>query len=59
MPNQRTRRIMLRAVTLAVLAACLGFGLGCTQEGDTIVVDGLDCGLIRNDLIGDWVVSYL
>lgn len=60
MPNLRTRQIKLRAATLAVLTALLGFGLGCTtNEGDTIVVDGLDCGLIRNDLIGNWVVSFL
>jgi hypothetical protein len=35
-----------------------GAGLGCTEEGDTIIVNGLDCGLIRNDLILDWVVTF-
>jgi hypothetical protein len=59
MPMHLPRRAACRAVRLAALTVCLGFGLGCTEEGDTIVVDGLDCGLIRNDLLGDWNVSFV
>jgi hypothetical protein len=59
MPTFKPRHAAVRAVSLVALTLCLGFGLGCTEEGDTIVVDGLDCGLIRNDLIGDWVVSFV
>jgi hypothetical protein len=48
-----------RARRLApVLAAGLLCGLaGCTNEGDTVNVNGLDCGLIRDQLVGDWSVS--
>jgi hypothetical protein len=59
MPMHRPRRATIRALSLVALTFCFGLGLGCTEEGDTIVVDGLDCGLIRNDLIGDWVVSFV
>jgi len=59
MPMHLPRRAACRAARLATLTVCLGLGLGCTEEGDTIVVDGLDCGLIRNDLIGDWNVSFV
>jgi hypothetical protein len=31
---------------------------GCTNEGDTVNVNGLDCGLIRDHLWGTWSVSY-
>jgi hypothetical protein len=39
----------------------LGLTLAC--EGDeeyytTVVVNGLDCGLIRNDLLGTWTVTF-
>lgn len=49
-----------RARRLApVLAAGLLCGLaGCNDEGDTVNVNGLDCGLIRDQLVGDWSVSY-
>lgn len=59
MPTHHPRRAISRGAGLITLTFCLGLGLGCTQEGDTIVVDGLDCGLIRNDLIGDWTVSFV
>lgn len=59
MPTHHPRHATVRAFSLVALTFCLGLGLGCTEEGDTIVVDGLDCGLIRNDLIGDWVVSFV
>ena len=58
MPTHDPPRAIVRALSLLTLTLCLGLALGCTEEGDTIVVDGLDCGLIRNDLIGDWVVSF-
>jgi hypothetical protein len=40
-------------VSLALLGSCT------TQEGDTIIVNGLDCGLVRADLAGDWVVTFI
>jgi hypothetical protein len=49
------------ALTLGVLALA-GLASGCSSNnsnGDTIVVNGLDCGLVRADLAGDWSVSYL
>jgi hypothetical protein len=45
------------AVSLVALALC---GLaGCNDNsGDTINVNGLDCGLVRDDLFGTWTVGY-
>jgi hypothetical protein len=59
MPTHHLRRTTVRTTVLLALTVGLGLGLGCEDEGDTIIVDGLDCGLIRNDLIGDWVVSFV
>lgn len=59
MPKHMPRPAASRAVRLAALTLLLGLAPGCTEEGDTIVVDGLDCGLIRNDLLGDWTVSFV
>jgi hypothetical protein len=42
---------ILLAVSLCGLAAC-------EDEGDTLNVNGLDCGLIRDHLVGDWTVTY-
>jgi hypothetical protein len=44
-------------MVVAVAAIVLGLG-ACTEEGDTIVVNGLDCGLIYQDLAGDWAVTF-
>ncbi|HZN04405.1 MAG TPA: hypothetical protein VFD06_12555, partial [Candidatus Polarisedimenticolia bacterium] len=30
----------------------------CEDEGDTVNVNGLDCGLVRAHLDGDWTVAY-
>jgi hypothetical protein len=48
------RAVMLLAATLAALAlpAC-----GDTTN-TTVVVNGLDCGLIRLDVAGDWAVAF-
>lgn len=43
--------ILLPCVLLLLL------GTSC-DEGDTIVVQNIDCGLIRTDLLGIWDVSY-
>ena len=33
--------------------------LGCNDNsGDTLVINGLDCGLVRADLFGDWTVTF-
>jgi len=47
------RAALLVAATLVALALP-----ACTNEGDTLIVNGLDCGLIRLDVSGDWVVTY-
>ena len=46
----------LPVLLLAVL--CLGFVTGCDDDNNNIDLGGLDCGLIRDDLFGDWSVSY-
>jgi hypothetical protein len=38
---------------LALLGSCT------TQQGDTILVNGLDCGLVRADLAGNWSVTFV
>jgi hypothetical protein len=38
------------------LALC---GSCTTHESNTIVVNGLDCGLVRTDMAGNWAVAYL
>jgi hypothetical protein len=46
---------------LLALVASLPMGLsGCNDNsgGDTVVVNGLDCGLIRDQMVGTWTVSY-
>jgi hypothetical protein len=54
-----TRPNPFRPVLLAVV---LGAGalLACdnSNNGDTINVNGLDCGLIRSDLLGTWTVTF-
>jgi hypothetical protein len=47
------RAALLVAATLVALALP-----ACTTEGDTLIVNGLDCGLIHLDVSGDWVVTY-
>jgi hypothetical protein len=39
--------------SLALLGSCT------TQQGDTILVNGLDCGLVRADMAGTWSVTFL
>jgi len=34
-------------------------GTGCEESGDTVVVQGLDCGLVREDLFGDWALTFV
>lgn len=48
-------------LTGAAAAVLLAGGLlGCDRtNGDTIVVNGLDCGLVRADLTGTWTVTFL
>ena len=49
-----------RLLFLLPLVIGLGLSLACEDiEGDTIIVNGLDCGLIRDDLIGSWQVTYV
>ena len=51
------RRRARRLGPILVAAALLGLA-GCDDEGDTINVNGLDCGLIRDQLKGNWTVQY-
>lgn len=45
---------------LALVALAPGGFVGCNDNssGDTVVVNGLDCGLIRDQMVGTWTVSY-
>lgn len=48
--------------TQLMLPLTLLFGttllLGCNESGNTTIINqGLDCGLIRDDLVGDWTID--
>jgi hypothetical protein len=49
-------RFSLRAILAATL--CAGVLVACDNNKDTVIVDGLDCGLVRADLTGTWVVNF-
>jgi len=44
---------------LGVLCGLALLGSCTTQQGDTILVNGLDCGLVRADMAGNWVVTFI
>jgi hypothetical protein len=50
-----------RGRAAALLALLLGGLAGCNNNdnGDTVNINGLDCGLIRDQLWGNWTVSYV
>lgn len=49
----------LRLLGGFALAGGLALAGSCTtQQGDTILVNGLDCGLVRADLAGNWTVTF-
>jgi hypothetical protein len=59
MPTIPSLRRHLARFTLAALALSLGLLTSCsTTDKNTTVVDGLDCGLVRADLFGDWTVTF-
>ncbi len=46
-----------RITLLAVLIGTLLLA-GCDESSDTTIINqGLDCGLIRDDLVGDWTID--
>lgn len=49
--GRRAARILALPLLLAAT--------GCEEDGDTIFVNGLDCGLIREDLFGDWALTFV
>ena len=52
----------MRSVSVLALAGLL-LGLAClaacSDEENVTVIDGLDCGLVREDLAGTWVVDFV
>lgn len=46
-----------RLPILLLACVCLGFVTGCDDDDD-IDLGGIDCGLVRDDLIGDWTAGY-
>ena len=49
-----------RGAVVSLLVLFLGGLCGCNNndEGDTINVNGLDCGLIRDHVFGAWTATY-
>lgn len=59
MPTISPLRRRPARLTLGVLALSLGLLTSCgTTDKNTTVVNGLDCGLVRADLAGDWTVTF-
>src|SRR5258706_10768328 len=46
-------------LALALLCGLALLGSCTTQEGNTIIVNGLDCGLVRADMAGNWTVTFI
>lgn len=55
--DRMSRRARLAVPLVVVLTAGLA-GCNDSNNGDTINVNGLDCGLIRDDMVGTWSVTY-
>jgi hypothetical protein len=54
-----TRSPFLRPALFAVIVAALAApACSNSSNGDTINVNGLDCGLIRADMVGPWTVTF-
>jgi hypothetical protein len=54
-----TRPPIVRLALFAVIVAALTMpACSNNSNGDTINVNGLDCGLIRADLLGTWTVTF-
>jgi hypothetical protein len=48
---------MTKPLVYAVLTVFATLTLSCNDSGNTTIVNGLDCNLVRDDLIGTWVVN--
>jgi glycine/D-amino acid oxidase-like deaminating enzyme len=42
----------------AILFLAFGFLTGCEDDGETLIIDGIDCGLERIELVGNWTVGF-
>jgi hypothetical protein len=49
---------MTRALFAVLLAACTALACSNNSGGETINVNGLDCGLVRADMVGKWTVTF-
>jgi hypothetical protein len=50
-------RVRDRIPALLLAVCCLAFVTAC--EDDEVTFTGIDCGLVRDHLVGDWTVDYL
>jgi hypothetical protein len=41
----------------AVLTLVAALAVSCNSNGDTTIVNGIDCNLVRDDLVGAWTVN--
>jgi hypothetical protein len=50
--------VWTRALAYAALTLVATLAMSCNSSGNTTIINqGLDCGLVRQDLIGTWTVS--
>ena len=46
-----------KPLVYAVLIVVATLAVSCNDNGNTTIINGLDCQLVRDDLVGSWVVN--
>jgi len=49
--------VLTKPLVYAVLPVLATLAVSCNDNGNTTIINGLDCNLVRDDLVGTWVVN--
>jgi hypothetical protein len=49
--------VLTKPLVYAVLTAVATLAVSCNNSGNTTIINGLDCNLVRDDLVGTWTVN--
>jgi len=49
--------VLTKPLACAVLSVVATLAVSCNDSGNTTIINGLDCQLVRDDLVGTWVVN--
>ena len=49
--------MLTKPLIYAVLPVLATLAISCNDNGNTTIINGLDCNLVRDDLVGSWVVN--